>query len=73
MSVASFRVFGRLGMAGSDGEGTLSINRENGQVTVRRKRSHTVYETTLNRLADYICTNGLPTKPGREADEQSEG
>jgi hypothetical protein len=73
MTTATFRVFGRLGMAGADGEGTLSINRETGQVIVRRKRSHTVYETTLNRLADYICVNGLPTKPGREEDGQSEG
>lgn len=72
MSTATFKVFGKLGMAGAEGEGTLLIDRETGKVTVRRKRSHTIYETSLNRIADYICVNGFPTKAQRD-DGQPEG
>lgn len=71
MSTATFKVFGKLGMAGGESEGTLQIDRETGKVTVRRKRSHTVYETTLSRIADKVCEMTVPTKAAPK-DEETE-
>ncbi len=73
MSTATFKVFGKLGMAGGESEGTLQIDRETGKVTVRRKRSHSVYETTLNRIADKVCEMTIPTKASGGDDGQPEG
>ena len=63
MSIATFKVRGRLGFAGGERVGTVSIDRESGKVTVRPKGSRTVYETSLNRLADHVCA----TSPGSRA------
>lgn len=73
MSVATFKIRGRLGMAGGESEGTLTIDRETGKVTVRKKRSHSVYETTLNRVADKICEMTIPTAASGGDDGQPEG
>lgn len=51
---AHFPVLGRLGYARVS-EGTLTIERATGIVTVRRKRSRTRYQLTLDKVAEIIA------------------
>lgn len=64
MSTASFKVRGKLDGAGGDKEGTFSIDRETGVVTVRPKGSRLVYQTTIGRLATWVCQNNMGVGPG---------
>jgi len=68
MSTATFKVKGRLDGAGGDKEGTLTINRETGVVIVRPKGRRATYETTLGRIATYVCLNGFRNE-GKATDE----
>jgi hypothetical protein len=55
MSVARFAVRGKLDGAGGDRTGTLTIDRDTGEVTVRPKGSHRTYTTMLGSLATMVC------------------
>jgi hypothetical protein len=68
MSVASFKVKGKFDSAGADKEGTVTIDRDTGVVLVRPKGSRTTYETTLGRLATWVCQKGFANRP---TDEES--
>lgn len=61
MSVAKFNVRGRLDGAGGDKTGTITIDRETGEVCVRAKGSHRVYRTMLGSLATMVCIADLKT------------
>ena len=50
---AHFQVFGRLGYSRFE-EGTLTVERATGIVTVRRKRSRKPYQITLDKVAELI-------------------
>lgn len=66
MSTASFKVRGRLDGAGGDKDGTFTIDRESGIVTVRPKGSRTTYQTTIGRLATWVCQNTMGISPSRK-------
>jgi hypothetical protein len=70
MSTASFKVRGKLDSAGAEQEGTVTIDRETGKVTVRPKGRRTTYETTLGRIATWVCQNGFANKPTTGGDEE---
>jgi len=61
MSTASFKVFGKLDGAGGNKPGTLTIDRETGEVIVRPKGSRTVYKSTLGSIATMVCVVDLKT------------
>lgn len=56
---AHFKVIGRLDHAARVQEGTLSIDRDSGVVTVRPKRRRKVYLCTLDKLADMIVQRNI--------------
>jgi hypothetical protein len=66
MTVAVFKVRGRLDSAGGDKDGTIKVDRETGKVTVRVRGSRTVYETTIGRVATLVCQNTMGVKPVRD-------
>lgn len=55
MTVARFKVFGRLDGAGGARQGTLSIDRAAGLVHVRPYKRQRVYTMPLSMVADMIC------------------
>jgi hypothetical protein len=71
MSVASFKVRGKLDSAGPEVEGTLFIDRKTGKVTVRRKGSRTTYETTVGMLATWVCRYTMGIRP-KDAKQETE-
>jgi hypothetical protein len=61
MSTAHFKVKGKLDGAGGMHEGTLSIDRETGYVTVRPKGCRSTYAIPIGELATLVCQRNLPT------------
>lgn len=61
MTTASFKVHGKLDGAGGNKLGTMTIDRETGEVVVRPKGSRTVYRSTLGSLATMVCVVDLKT------------
>lgn len=59
MGVAKFVVEAQLDSAGGKKKGTVSIDRETGNVTVRPFRSHAVYHGKLSDIADRIVKEAL--------------
>jgi hypothetical protein len=55
MSVCRFRVLGRLDGAGGAREGTVTIDRTTGIISVRPLRRRKQYQLTLTQVADYVC------------------
>lgn len=68
MSTATFKVRGKLDGAGGDKDGTLTINRETGVVIVRPKGRRATYETTLGKIATYVCLNGFRNESSKSED-----
>jgi hypothetical protein len=62
MSVASFKVRGRLDSAGGEMEGTIMIDRETGKVSVRPKGRRSTYDTSLSQVATWVCQNAMGLK-----------
>ncbi len=52
---ARFRVLGRLDRASALTEGTVTIERETGIITVRPLRKRRTYSLTLGEVATWIC------------------
>lgn len=55
MSVARFRVSGRLDMAARLGYGTVEIDRNAGLFSVRPLRRRRIYTLPLGTVADMVC------------------
>lgn len=55
MSIARFKVFGRLDGAGGARAGTVVIDRESGLLHVRPFRGRRVYTMPLSMVADMVC------------------
>jgi hypothetical protein len=55
LSVARFRVSGRLDMASRTQEGTVTIDRGADLFSVRPLRRHRSYTLSLSRVAEMVC------------------
>ena len=67
MSTARFKVKGRLDGAGGTHEGTLTIDRETGCITVRPLGCRQTYSMFIGDVATMICQRNQPTclKPAK--------
>lgn len=72
MSLARFRVAGRLDMASRYQEGTLVVDRSARTVAVRPLRRHKVYELPLDTVAEWICRQVLLVEARRKREEKAE-
>ena len=73
MTIAVFKVFGKLGMAGASEKGTFAIDRETKVVTVRRNKSRTAYQMSLNQVANFVCERGVAVKTERKKTGEDDG
>ena len=55
MSVAKFKVVGRLDMASRPSVGTVLIDRQAGLFSVRPLRRHKMYTLPLSSVAELVC------------------
>jgi hypothetical protein len=62
MSTATFRIKGKLEKAGSAQEGTLTIDRATGVVSVRPLRSREAYSVPLDTVAEWVVRHCIFAK-----------